>query len=662
MRPNRTWLKGWGISGSLAWIWIALIIVAAVAARHLPIDPVRQHLGNVLAAPSWSHWFGTNSRGIDIFSLVVDGARTSLIVGVGAVLIGLTGGAAIGLIAGYFRGWIDRSMLIFLDAAAAFPAFAAAVAAVLFWGKSVRNVTLVLGVLSIPLFARVMRANTLQYVERDFVKASRMVGARHRRVIVRELLPNVAVPVLSYALIGVGLIIAAEGGLSFFGAGVPDSVTTWGQVIASGRNQADQAPHVVLLPALVIFLTILALNKVSELVIARWAAGGLSVVMPKRRPASAAASLLRRSAASQDLDTEAQMLDKPAPSPRARPITDDPAVAVQIEDLHVWLTTPFGIVRAVNGVDLELRRGKMLALVGESGSGKTMLARSILGLVPSPPLVPDLPGRVLFDGIDLLSWGSKTLQNIRGRRIAMVFQDPMTQLDPVMRVGAQIAEPAMVHLGLGRKQAMSRAVELLAEVGVPDPERRVRAFAHELSGGLRQRVAIALAAEPEVLIADEPTSALDVTVQAQLLDLLQRLRDDRGLSVLFITHDLGVVASRADDVAVMYAGRIVERGATSEVFADPQHPYTQALLGAMPRIDNRSHQRLTTIGGAPPVLLFEQPGCAFAPRCPIAVEVCTRQRPPLQAGSLLHYVAGPHAHESACWLSHVESEPSMIAE
>lgn len=641
MSPQRTWLKGWGVSGTIAWAWIALIVVAAVAARHLPIDPIRQHLSDALAAPSWSHWFGTNSRGIDIFSLVVDGARTSMIVGIGAILIGLTGGATIGLIAGYFRGWLDRSMLIALDAAAAFPAFAAAVAAVLFWGKSVRNVTLVLGILTIPLFARVMRANTLQYVERDFVRASRMIGAKHRRVLLRELLPNVAVPVLSYSLVGVGLIIAAEGGLSFFGAGVPDSVTTWGQVIASGRSQAERAPHVVLLPALVIFLTILALNKISELVIVRWVSGG--VPMPKRK---------RRSAP----DEPSVVLDRPTPSPTARPITDDPEVAVQVEDLHVWLHSPFGVVRAVNGVDLELRRGQMLALVGESGSGKTMLARSLLGLVPTPPLVPDLPGRVLFDGMDLLSWGSKSLQNVRGRKIAMVFQDPMTQLDPVMRVGAQIAEPAMVHLGLSRTLAMRRAVDLLAEVGVPDPERRVRAYAHELSGGLRQRVAIAiaLAAEPQVLIADEPTSALDVTVQAQLLDLLQTLRDDRGLSVLFITHDLGVVASRADEVAVMYAGRIVERGTTADVFADPRHPYTRALLGAMPRIDNRSHQRLNTIVGTPPVLLFEQAGCAFAPRCTVAVELCTQRRPMLQAETLLHYVRGANAHESACWLAHNE--------
>jgi peptide/nickel transport system permease protein len=624
MSVGRSWLKGWGISGRLAWFWITLVLVAAVGDRRLPVDPVRQHLGNPLAAPSWSHWFGTNTRGIDVFALVVAGARTSMIVGIGAVAIGLSGGAAIGLIAGYFRGWIDRSMLVVLDAAAAFPALAAAVAAVLFWGKSVRNVTLVLGVLSIPLFARVMRANTLQYVDRDFIRASRMVGATHRRVLTRELLPNVAVPVLSYSLVGVGLVIAAEGGLSFFGAGVPDSVITWGQVIASGRNQAERAPQVVLLPSLVIFLTILALNKVSELIIARWAAGGL--VLPKRSANPPPAAM-------------------PKPLPAGGALIADPQVLVQVADLHVWLHTPFGVVRAVNGVDLELRRGEMFALVGESGSGKTMLARSLLGLVPSPPLVPDLPGRVLFDGVDLLSWGAETLRNIRGRRIAMVFQDPMTQLDPVMRVGAQIAEPAMVHLGLTRKQAMARAVELLAEVGIADPQRRARAFTHELSGGLRQRVAIAiaLAAEPEVLIADEPTSALDVTVQAQLLDLLQRLGRERGLSVLFITHDLGVVASRADEVGVMYGGRIVERGSTVDVFANPQHPYTRALLGAMPRLDRPAHQRLETIVGSPPILLFDQPGCAFAARCPIAEGRCLEQRPAL-AGA---------GHQCACWMAGV---------
>ena len=313
-----------------------------------------------------------------------------------------------------------------------------------------------------------------------------------------------------------------------------------------------------------------------------------------------------------------------------------------IEHLHTHLVTPFGAIHAVDGVDLVVRPGRLTALVGESGSGKTMLARTILGLVATPTL-PDVPGRVLYGGQDLLRLDDSTMQRIRGRRIAMVFQDPMTSLDPVLRIGRQLTEPMRLHLGLDRDAARVRSLELLRSVGVPDPARRLRAYPHELSGGLRQRVAIAIAlsCDPDVLIADEPTSALDVTIQAQLLDLLDRLRAERQLAVLLITHDLGVVAGRADDVAVMYAGRIVEQGDTATVFRDPQHPYTTALLGAVPRLEHSSHHRLAAIPGVPPILLGRPPGCAFAPRCSRAGPRCSSDDPQLVPSSADSSVA--------CW-------------
>ena len=365
---------------------------------------------------------------------------------------------------------------------------------------------------------------------------------------------------------------------------------------------------------------LIALNTFAERWQQKWLFGG---VLPK---APAAAEATR---------AVTEVLAEPGLVPGPRRMLD-------IEQLHTWIRTPFGNVHAVDGVDLQLAPGRLTALVGESGSGKTMLARSVLGLVLQPT-DPAAPGRILFGGNDLLRLDESSLAAIRGRRIAMVFQDPMTSLDPVQRIGRQLIEPMRVHLGMSTGEARERAVELLTAVGIPDPARRLRAYPHELSGGLRQRVAIAIAlsCDPDVLIADEPTSALDVTVQAQLLDLLDELRTERRLAVLLITHDLGIVAGRADEVAVMYGGRIVEHGATAAVFDAPQHPYTRALLGAVPRVQAPSHQRLAAISGVPPVLLGRPPGCAFAPRCNQVGPRCAGEDP------LLTPVPG--AHPTACW-------------
>lgn len=624
MNRVKTWKQRWGITGLVSMSWLLAVVVSAIFG-NLIVRHLDQNLRYRLKPPSLSHPFGTNALGIDLLGLSIRGARISVVVGLLATLVGLVGGCLVGLAAAYWRGRTDRVTLVFLDAAAAFPSFVGAVAAVLFWGKSVRNIILVIGILTIPVFARLTRAIALPMVERDFILAARMQGSRHRQVLTRELVPNVFRPILGFALIAVGATIAVEGGLSYFGAGVPDKYITWGQLIAAGRAKVDRAPHVALVPAALILLTVLALNTLSE----RWQAGR-PLVAPKM-PDTPQASASFASVASEESVV--------------RESGDSSTIVLSVQNLHTYLNTPFGPVRAVDGVSVDLHRGRMLALVGESGSGKTMLARSILKLMPSPPRLEGLPGRVMFDGKDLLSIDDEELRAIRGRRIAMVFQDPMTTLDPVMRVGAQIAEPAMLHLGLSKKEALERAAELLHEVGVPDPKRRLRAWPHELSGGLRQRVsiAIALSAMPDVLIADEPTSALDVTIQRQLLDLLSKLREERGLSVLFITHDMGIVASRADDVAVMYSGRVVEYGTTAEVFADPRMPYTRALLSSIPRIDGASHTKLTAIPGIPPVPIGDRVGCAFAPRCAHAQDSCFVDIPTLAGDT----------HLDACLLNRV---------
>jgi peptide/nickel transport system ATP-binding protein len=311
---------------------------------------------------------------------------------------------------------------------------------------------------------------------------------------------------------------------------------------------------------------------------------------------------------------------------------------LQVCDLRVEFRTERGMLRAVDGVSFELAQGRTLGIVGESGCGKTVLSRSLLRLNPIAG------GRVMFEGQDLAAMDEAELRAIRGRDVSIVFQDPMTSLNPVLTIGTQLAETLRHHLRMGRQAARTRSRELLAAVGIPAPDARLGEYPHQLSGGMRQRVtiAMALACEPRLLIADEPTTALDVTVQAQILDLLQQQQRERGMAMILVSHDLGVVAGRTDEIAVMYAGRIVERAPTRALFERTRMPYTQALLRAIPRLDHASHTRLLAIGGRPPDLVDPPPGCRFAPRCDRVRDRCRQEEPPLDADSR-------PGHQFACW-------------
>jgi oligopeptide transport system ATP-binding protein len=320
-----------------------------------------------------------------------------------------------------------------------------------------------------------------------------------------------------------------------------------------------------------------------------------------------------------------------------------PDFILDVQGLETTFKTPDGVVHAVNGVSFGLAEGETLGVVGESGCGKSVTMLSVLGLIPSPPGKVKA-GKAIFAKQDLLKMSKEELRHIRGAQISMIFQDPMTSLNPVLTIGRQLTEPLELHLGMTKEQARTRAAELLQMVGIPNGRDRLNDYPHQFSGGMRQRVmiAMALSCSPQILIADEPTTALDVTIQAQITDLVKRLRDELGMAIIWITHDLGVVAGLAQRVLVMYGGYIIEESPVKELYANPEHPYTIGLLGSLPRVDELEHTKLLSIEGLPPVLYAKPDSCPFAPRCRWALEHCWQENPPLLD-------VGPD-HRAACWV------------
>ena len=320
-----------------------------------------------------------------------------------------------------------------------------------------------------------------------------------------------------------------------------------------------------------------------------------------------------------------------------------PDFILDVHGLETTFKTPDGTVHAVNGVSFGLKEGETIGVVGESGCGKSVTMLSVMGLIASPP-GKITAGKAMFAGQDLIQMSKEELRHVRGAQIAMIFQDPMTSLNPVLTIGRQLEEPLMLHIGMTQKQARERAAELLSMVGIPNAKERLNDYPHQYSGGMRQRVmiAMALSCSPQILIADEPTTALDVTIQAQIVELVKRLRDELGMAIIWITHDLGVVAGLARRVVVMYGGYIIEEAQVNELYVNPTHPYTIGLLGSLPRVDEKEHAKLYSIEGLPPVLYERPKACPFAPRCKWVMERCWKENPVLESIAPEHRVA--------CWV------------
>jgi len=523
-------------------------------------------------------------------------------VGLSATLVAALIGSLLGLVAGYAGGRTDNVIMRGIDMVMAFPYILLALAIVAVLGPGLMNALYAIAVVNIPFFARNIRGVTLGLAHREFVDAARLSGKHHGLVLGTEILPNVLPTIVITMSTTVGWMILETAGLSFLGLGAQPPLADLGSMLGEGRKLLFNAPHVSIIPGLMIFVVVMSINLMGD---------GIRDLLDPRLKSGA----LSRPSARTAVDPNRDRGDSPVDGAR-----DD-----RLLELH-RLSTHFEVgdqvYRAVSDVDLHLDAEECLGIVGESGSGKSVTAMSLLGLVPTPA-GRIVKGRVDYRGEDLLDASLDRLRQLRGGPFAYVFQDPLSTLHPLFTVGYQIIEAIQAHQPLDGPAARARAVELLNLVQIPNAERRLGAYPHELSGGMRQRVciAMALANNPEVLIADEPTTALDVTVQAQMLKLLNRLRVDRHAAVLFITHDFGVVSEICDRIAVMYAGRIVETGPTGRVLDDPAHPYSRKLIDCVPVL-GAPDRRLDAIPGLPPAVNELPPGCAFAERCPRARAAC----------------------------------------
>ncbi|WP_311209081.1 MULTISPECIES: dipeptide ABC transporter ATP-binding protein [unclassified Aeromicrobium] len=603
-------------------IVIAFVVVAVLAPWIAPygFNDDRGADGVVFGtqqAPSAAHWFGTNVGGTDVFSRVVYGTRTAVIVIALAVVLSSLVGVPLGLVSGYLGGWLDRVLVLVMDALYAFPSLllAIVVSIVLSGGSSgafggIMSAAISITVIFVPQYFRVIRNATLSVKTEPYVDAARVVGVRTPRIMFKHVFSNVAQNLPIIGTLNASEAILTLAGLGFLGFGIePSAAAEWGYDLNKALPDATNGIWWTgVFPGLAIVLVVLGVTLVGESL--------NDVLNPLLRTRGGDGG---SGTTESEIELDEQALAELDASGGVEEVPDDVrrAAVLSLGDLTVSFATDGGAVRAVRGLSFDVAPGEVLAVVGESGSGKSVTARAVLGLLPStatvsgsailrsgldpsrggPAVLPGderedspagVPGRGRQTGTEreLVGRSAKDLRPIRGDEVSMVFQEPSTALDPVRTVGWQIVQGIRAHRDVSAKAARERAVELLEMVGLPDPEQRVDYYPHQLSGGQKQRVVIAMAisCDPDVIVADEPTTALDVTVQAQILDLLLSLRDRLGTAIVLITHNMGVVADVADRVVVMYRGRLVETAPVDRLFAAPRHPYTRALLDAVPHL------------------------------------------------------------------------------
>ena len=586
------------------WIPVALVVLLcglAIAAPYLPLEnPLRMRVAQRMAGPSMAHWLGQDEFGRDVLSRLIWGARASLTVAFLSAALACVIGTSLGIIGGFVRGVAEWLTMRSMDVLLCFPPLLLALLAVALVGPGVATLIPVLAFIFVPGFTRVAYSGVLSVRSQDYVEAVRALGAKPGRIMLRTILPNVGGPLLVQFSLVIAAAIVLESGLSFLGLGVVPPTPSWGLMIGAARATMNQQPLLLLWPCIALTLTILIMNGLCD--------GLRDMFDPSPAPTRLLDSFLGYTA---------------APKQAATP---DGPVLLDIQGLTLSLKGSDDTFLPVRDLTLSLNKGETLAVVGESGSGKSLTGLSVMGLLPSVMAVK--AGSVMLAGHEIIELDEPSMEALRGKVASMIFQDPMSSLNPVLRVGDQIAEAILAHQAIAPAEAHEKAVEMIASVGIPDAPARARAYPHELSGGMRQRImiAMAIANDPVLLIADEPTTALDVTIQAQVLDLLADLKRTRHLAMIFISHSLPVVSEIADRVIVMYAGEVVEEGPAQQIFTRPRHPYTAALIACAP---NESGVPPRPIDGVVPAPTDLPAGCVFAPRCALRTGACETARPPL---------------------------------
>jgi peptide/nickel transport system permease protein len=591
-----------------ALVYLLLLVIATLTYRHWwPYGPTESDFSHVLSPPVGHHWLGTDKLGRDVVARLLAGAGVSLRASFQVVITALVVAIPLGLTSGYIGGTLDNTLMRVMDAILSIPGLILALAVAGILGPGLTNAMIALTIVFIPGFTRLIRAQALAVREETFIEASQSIGSKPWWILVVRVLPNVASPIIVQASLALGSVLLAEATLSFLGVGVVPPQSSWGVMLSDAYEKIFVHPWQMVYPGAAIALTVLAFNLLGD---GLRDAFSVDTARRKRKGRSGITKVVLP-----------PTTDAAGPAPTA---PESAGALLAVEGLTVEFETEQGVHRVVEDVSFFVRPGEVLGLVGESGSGKTVSSLAVLRLIPSPP-GRIVGGSIRFDGTDILRADFSTMQRIRGAEIAMVFQDPMSSLNPAYTVGNQLIEAVRLHENIRKSEARARAVELFRRVGIPDPEARLDQYPHEFSGGMRQRVMIAMAliCRPKLLIADEPTTALDVTVQAQILDLLRSLQEETGMAVIFVTHDLGVIADVCDRVTVLYAGQVVEMNEVHELFRRPQHPYTAGLLASMPQRHLGDGDLASIPGRVPPPDRMPD-GCRFHPRCPFAVEgVCT---------------------------------------